>query len=92
MLLGGFLSLVFLVWMAAKIGKQSVPMAVGAFLFWPVLIYAVIKYWGDEESDIKLPFALFVLSAGYAWYSLYKLASPLPEDDEALLGLARLFA
>lgn len=92
MLLGSFLSLVFLVWMVARIGKQSVPIAVGSFLFWPVLIYALFKYWGDDESDIKLPFALFVLSAGYAWYSIYQLGRALPDEDEALLALARLFA
>lgn len=55
MFIGSLLSLVFLIWMVAKIWKQSALLAILSSFFWPVLIFALFKYWGDEESDIKVP-------------------------------------
>jgi len=92
MLIGSFISLILLIWMAVKIGKRSMILAVGAFLFWPALIYAVIHYWGDDESDIRVPFFLFVLSASYTWYAMSQMAKALKENEEALLSIAQLFA
>jgi hypothetical protein len=63
-----FLSLVFLVWMVARIWKQSALLAVISIVFWPALLFALVKYWGDEKSDIKLPFALFLASSIYTYY------------------------
>ena len=48
MVIGGILSLVFLVWMLFKIAKQSVLLAILCFFFWPALIFALFKYWGEE--------------------------------------------
>ena len=92
MFLGSFLSLIFLIWMTAKIWKQSAPLAVGSFLFWPIAIYALIHYWGDEESDIKVPFFLFMAAAAFTWYEMLQMAKALKEDEEALLSIVRLFA
>jgi hypothetical protein len=64
------LSLVFMVWMVARIWKQSALLAVISILFWPALLFALVKYWGDEKSDIKLPFALFLASSICAYYAL----------------------
>lgn len=50
------------------------------------------KYWGDEESDIKLPFALFVVAFGYMWYDMYTQLKTETPEPEALLALVRLFA
>jgi hypothetical protein len=91
MLIGSFLCLILLIWMATKIGKQSMVLAVASFLFWPVLIYAVIHCWGDEESDIKLPFALFVVAAGYTWYAMFQMAKSFTEE-EALFSIVQFLA
>jgi len=92
MFIGGFIALILWLWMVVRVGKQNFLLGVGAFVFWPVLIFAVIKYWGDEESDIKIPFAIFMLAVIYAWYDMAHTMKPSAEDQETLLGTARLFA
>jgi hypothetical protein len=69
-----FLSLVFLVWMVARIWKHSAPLAVVSILFWPALIVALFKYWGDEDSDIRLPFALFMAATIFTYYDMSQIA------------------
>lgn len=90
--IGGIISFILLIWMIARVGKQSVLLAVVSFLFWPALIFAVFKYWGDEESDIKVPFAFFMLAVIYAWYDMFHMVNPAPDDQETLLGIVRLIA
>ena len=82
--------MIFLVWMVAKIWKQSAGLAIVSLLFWPALIFAVFKYWGDEESDIKLPFVLFVFATIYAWYDMSQTAKALHEQTESLLSVLML--
>jgi hypothetical protein len=90
MFIGGLASLIFLVWMVAKIWKQSPGLAIVSLLFWPALIFAVFKYWADEESDIKLPFVLFVIATVYAWYDMSQTAKALHEQAESLLSIIML--
>jgi hypothetical protein len=78
--------------MVATIWKQSAPLALGSFFFWPIAIYALFHYWGDEESDIKVPFFLFMASAAFTWYEMMKMARSLAEDPEALLSIVQPFA
>ena len=92
MIIGGILSLIFLVWMLVKIAKQSVLLAILCFFFWPALIFALFKYWGEEESDIKVPFALWVVSTAYAWYDMAQMAKSLKEEQESFLAIMRLLA
>jgi hypothetical protein len=82
MFLGGFVSFIVLIYMLVKIGKQSVLLAVVSFLFWPALIFAVLKFWGDEESDIKVPFLVFVVAASYAWYDMFSMTKALQEAQQ----------
>lgn len=60
MSLGGYLLVLFVltVWMCVKIWRRSPLLAIGAFLFWPLAIVALIMCWGDKESDIRVPFFL----------------------------------
>jgi len=90
MFIGGIASLIFLVWMVVRIWKQSAGLAIVSLLFWPALIFAVFKYWGDEESDIKLPFVLFVIATIYAWYDMSQTAKALHEQTESLLAIMML--
>jgi hypothetical protein len=87
MFIGGIASLIFLLWMVAKIWKQSAGLAIVSLLFWPALVFAVFKYWGDEESDIKLPFVLFVIATIYAWYDMSQTAAALNNQAESLLSV-----
>lgn len=86
------LCLVFLVWMLARIWKDSALLAIVSFFFWPALIFALVKYWGDEEHDIKLPFVLFTICSIYTWYDMFQMSKRLQQDPEALLGMLRMLA
>ncbi len=63
MSLGGYLLVLFAltVWMCVRIWRRSPLLAIGAFLFWPLSILALVTCWGDKDSDIRLPFALSVV-------------------------------
>lgn len=58
--LAGYLLVLFVltVWMCVKIWRRSPLLAIGAFLFWPLSLVALFLYWGDEDSDIRVPFGL----------------------------------
>jgi hypothetical protein len=86
------LCLVFLLWMLARIWKDSALLAIVCFFFWPALIFALVKYWGDKEHDIKLPFVLFTLCSLYTWYDMFRIARSLQEDPEALPWTMRMLA
>lgn len=60
--------LILSIWMTVRIWRRSPILAILSFLFWPVSIIALITNWGDEESDIRLPFFLSVLVAGLAGF------------------------
>lgn len=66
----GYLIVLFVlsIWMTVRIWRRSPVLAILSFLFWPVSIVALIMTWGDEESDIRVPFFLSVLVAGLAGY------------------------
>jgi hypothetical protein len=57
-----------------------------------VLIFALFKYWGDEESDIKVPFFLFLASVTYMFYDMRQMAKGLQEEQETLLWALQLLA
>ena len=47
-------------WMAALIWRRNAWLAVVSVLAWPVFAFACVRFWGDEFSDIRVPFAVFV--------------------------------
>ena len=47
-------------WMAALIWRRNAWLAIVSVLAWPVFAFACLRFWGDEFSDIRLPFAVFV--------------------------------
>lgn len=59
---------VLVIWMVVKIARSSPLLALLVFLFAPASLYALVRYWGDRDSDIRLPFALTVLSFGLALF------------------------
>jgi hypothetical protein len=60
MILASLLSLLCIGWMAALIWRRSALLAMVSLLAWPVFFFACLRYWGDEYSDIRVPFAMFV--------------------------------
>ncbi|MCX7557514.1 hypothetical protein OS187_11940 [Xanthomonadaceae bacterium JHOS43] len=50
--------LVLTIWMCVKIWRRSPLLSIGTFLFSPLAIVSLIVCWGDEESDIRVPFFL----------------------------------
>jgi positive regulator of sigma E activity len=60
MFIAMLLTLATMAWMAARIGRRNPWLAVVSLLAWPVLAFAMIRYWNDEVSDIRVPFLVFV--------------------------------
>lgn len=60
--------LVMLAWMVAKIWKRNAMLAIVTVFLWPVSVFALLRYWGDELSDIKVPFLFFVPALAYTLY------------------------
>jgi hypothetical protein len=94
-LIGGLMSILFFIWMLALIWKQSIVLAVASFFLWPVLLYVLMKNWGEEEGDIRVPFALWVVATAYAWYDMLQTAKAIEElqgEQQSLLTLMQSFA
>lgn len=47
---------VMAIWMAIKVGRESLGMGIATFLFWPIAIIPLITNWGQRGSDIRLQF------------------------------------
>ena len=45
---------VMAIWMAIKVGRESLGMGIATFLFWPIAIIPLITNWGQRGSDIRL--------------------------------------
>ena len=54
---------VLVIWMCVRIWRRSPLMSVLTFFVWPVSIIALITNWGDEDSDIRVPFVLTLVAA-----------------------------
>lgn len=77
------------IWMVVKIARSSPLLALVVFLFTPASLYALVRYWGDRDSDIRVPFALMVLAFGMALFMANRTidkaaleAAPYFTDDE----------
>lgn len=81
-----------LFWMATRIWKTSPALATVSFFVLPVAIIPLIQNWGDEETDIRLPFFLALGSAAYTMYSILSFARDMQEEKEALLSVVRMLA
>lgn len=82
---------VLLIWMVIKIWKDSAVLAIASLIFWPALIFAVFKYWGDEDSDIKVPFLVFIPFAAYTFWEMSQWSKVLKDPQESLLWAAQFF-
>jgi hypothetical protein len=85
MMIGALIALFSFVWMIAKIWKSNAGFAIASLLLWPVLLFAVLKYWGDDDSDIKVPFGIWAVSIGYVWWATAQMQKDLREIQEGAL-------
>ena len=79
-LVAGLLYLLALV----RVWRSEQMLAVMMFLFWPVGLYALVKYWGDKDAGVRTPllasFGTFALwASALAWGVMH--APPIPVDD-----------
>ena len=65
---------VMVVWMAVKVGRDSVGMGVLTFLFWPAAIIPLITNWGQRGSDIRLQFVVVAIASGFLWSNMNEAA------------------
>lgn len=89
---GSLVASILLIWMLFRIARQSILLAVLSFFFWPALIFAVFRYWGDEESDIKVPFAIFLPIAIWLTLEMDRLFERHRTLEETLHGIAPFLA
>jgi hypothetical protein len=54
---------VLVIWMVIRIWRRSPLLAILTFFVWPASIIALITNWGDEDADIRVPFALTLVAA-----------------------------
>jgi hypothetical protein len=92
MMIAALIALVSFVWMIARIWKTSAGFAIASILLWPILLFAVLKFWGDEDSDIKVPFAVWAASIGYTWWATLQMRKEFTEIQESGLALLQFFA
>jgi hypothetical protein len=79
-MLGGAASFMFFmlvlfvlsIWILVRIWRRSPLLAILSFLFWPVTIFALISCWGDEESDIRVPFFASLVVGALMLFSAYR--------------------
>lgn len=60
MFIASLLCLLCMAWMVARIWRRSAWLAVVSLLAWPVFAFAMVRFWGDELSDIRVPFLVFL--------------------------------
>lgn len=68
LVLSSVMCFVLIGWMVAKIWKRNAMLAIVTVFLWPVSVFALLRYWGDELSDIKVPFLFFVPALAYTLY------------------------
>lgn len=76
---------VLVIWMVVKIARSSPLLAVGSFLFWPISLFALIKYWGDRDSDIRVPFFLSVACTGLIFFMANRAVDKMFEEGAIYL-------
>lgn len=76
------------IWLLVRIWKSSPLLAIVTFLFFPAAIISLVQNWGDEETDIRMPFFLCLVTWGWMVYMAVKMIGDGKGDAEALLSFA----
>ena len=90
-ILGVFVALGLWIYMLVRTSKSSMLLAILCFFFWPLLIVALIKNWSDEESDIKVPFFIYLVLIIFLGIFAARAGRAM-EQQESLLGMMQFLA
>jgi hypothetical protein len=67
-------------WLCIKVGRANLLLGVATFFFSPLALYCLIRYWGDEDADIRIPFFLAAVAFGaMAWAANRTMDSVIDE-------------
>ncbi len=90
MLIAGLLVFVLGIWMAIKVGRESVLMGIVVFFIPPIGLIYMIKNWGTD-NDLRVPAILWALTLGWYIYSVKNTVEQLTEgmDPEMMAALER---
>ena len=80
------------VWMIRRIWKGSALLAIASVAFFPALLIALVVYWNDEESDIKIPFIVFFGSGFLTTYLLNRRQEELQKIIDSMLWVGQFVA
>ena len=89
--LASLFSFVLFIYMLVRTWKSSILLAILSFLFWPLIIVPLIKNWNDAESDIKVPFFLWIVTSLFMVWLISRMER-VSQEQETLLGVMRLIA
>lgn len=81
---------VFGLWMAIKVGRESIWLGILTFFFPFVGLRYVVKNWG-EENDLRVPGLLWLLTFGWYWYSIKNVENQMYQglSPEAIAAFER---
>ncbi|MFO1494011.1 MAG: DUF2167 domain-containing protein [Lysobacterales bacterium] len=61
------------IWMCVRIGRSSGgTLGWLTFFFWPTSIYVLIRNWGQDDADIRIPFFACLATVGMMFWSLHR--------------------
>ncbi len=81
-------SLICGLWMLVKIWQWNMLVAIISLFFWPAVLLPLVRNWGNEEYDIKVP---FFCSLGFGALASYK-AIGKPSAIQSLLEIVQMAA
>ncbi len=70
MALAAMLCLASFAWVVARIWKTSAILAVASIVCWPLALCALLRNWGDEENDLRLPVGAFGVALAIAAWTI----------------------
>lgn len=85
-------SLILLLYIIVRIWKRSVLLAIVSFFFPPLMIFALFRYWGDDEGDIKVPFFILLVLVIVQFNLQLQLVKAHAPPQESSLAVARFLA
>jgi len=70
MALAAIFCLATFAWMVTRIWRSSAALAVASLVLWPVVLLALVRNWGDRDSDIRVPFAAFGIALALSSWAM----------------------
>lgn len=72
-------------WIIFKVYRSDPFMAVMVFVFPPLTLYALVRYWGDEDSDVRIPVFMSLLTVGMIFFMANRFVEKGAEEIALML-------